>query len=118
MTEALYTGLIAIALLLCIAGLGVPIAFAIGLVGAGGMYLTVGVTYTIITFQSLPYATASEYAFAVIPMFVLMGAIAAASGRANRMLPAASSIGARPSASLALLRIRGRLDGGATSETR
>ncbi len=80
MTEALYTGLIAIALLLCIAGLGVPIAFAIGLVGAGGMYLTVGVTYTIITFQSLPYATASEYAFAVIPMFVLMGAIAAASG--------------------------------------
>lgn len=80
MTDALYTGIFAIAALLTIAGLGVPIAFAIGLVGAAGMYLTTGETYTLITFQSLPYATASEYAFAVIPMFVLMGAIASASG--------------------------------------
>jgi len=80
MTEALYTGIFAIAVLLAIAGLGVPIAFSIGLVGAAGMYLTTGETYTLITFQSLPYATASEYAFAVIPMFVLMGTIASASG--------------------------------------
>ncbi len=80
MTDALVTGIVAIVALLAISGLGVPIAFSIALVGAAGMYLTTGATYTIVTFQSLPYATASEYAFAVIPMFVLMGAIASASG--------------------------------------
>ncbi len=80
MTEALYIGIFAIGALLFIAALGVPIAFAIGLVGAAGMYFTTGMTYTVMTFQSLPYSTASEYAFAVIPMFVLMGAIASASG--------------------------------------
>ncbi len=80
MSEALQTGFIGIAALLILAALGVPIAFAIALVGAIGMYLTAGATYTLVTFQTLPYAISSEYAFAVIPMFVLMGAIASSSG--------------------------------------
>jgi tripartite ATP-independent transporter DctM subunit len=80
MSEALQTGFIGIAALLFLSALGVPIAFSIALVGAVGMYLTAGATYTLVTFQTLPYATSSEYAFAVIPMFVLMGAIASSSG--------------------------------------
>ncbi len=80
MTEALYYGFGAIGFLLFLAGLGIPIAFAIALVGAIGMYQASDLTYTLITFETLPYAVASEYAFAVIPMFVLMGAFASASG--------------------------------------
>ncbi len=80
MTEALYLGLGAIGVLLLLAGLGIPIAFAIALVGAVGMLYASDLTYTLITFETLPYAVASEYAFAVIPMFVLMGAFASASG--------------------------------------
>lgn len=80
MTEALYYGFGAIGVLLLLAGLGIPIAFAIALVGAVGMYQASDLTYTLITFETLPYAVASEYAFAVIPMFVLMGAFASASG--------------------------------------
>jgi C4-dicarboxylate transporter DctM subunit len=79
-SDPLIMGAVAIAALLAVAATGVPIAFSIGLVGAAGMFLTTGATYTVMTFQSLPYAAASEYAFAVIPMFVLMGAIASASG--------------------------------------
>ena len=80
MTEALYTGFLGIAALLVLSGLGIPIAFAIGIVGAIGMVHAVGFDYMLVTFQTLPYAATSAYAFAVIPMFVLMGAIAAASG--------------------------------------
>jgi C4-dicarboxylate transporter, DctM subunit len=80
MTEALGMGFGAIAALLALAGIGIPIAFSIALVGAVGMYLTAGATYTLITFQTLPFSVGSEYAFAVIPMFVLMGAIASESG--------------------------------------
>lgn len=80
MTDSIVNGILAIVALLALAGVGVPIAFAIGIVGAAGMYLSTGGVYTQMTFQTLPFATASEYAFAVIPMFVLMGAIASASG--------------------------------------
>jgi C4-dicarboxylate transporter DctM subunit len=79
-TEALYLGFGGIAVLLLLAGLGIPIAFAIALVGAVGMIYASDVTYALTTFETLPYAVASEYAFAVIPMFVLMGAFASASG--------------------------------------
>ena len=80
MTDALTNGLIAIAAMIAMAGFGIPIAFAIGIVGAVGLYLTGGATFLFVMVQSLPYSVASEYSFAVIPMFVLMGTIAAFSG--------------------------------------
>lgn len=78
--EPILIGFIGIAGLILFAGLGVPIAFSITLVGAVGMAAVTDVEFVLVTFQSLPYATASEYAFAVIPMFVLMGAIASSAG--------------------------------------
>jgi len=78
--EPIAMGFIGIAALILFAGMGVPIAFSITLVGAVGMAMVTDVEFVLVTFQSLPYATASEYAFAVIPMFVLMGAIASSSG--------------------------------------
>ena len=78
--EPIAIGFLGIAGLILFAGLGVPIAFSITLVGAVGMAAVTDVEFVLVTFQSLPYATASEYAFAVIPMFVLMGAIASSAG--------------------------------------
>jgi C4-dicarboxylate transporter, DctM subunit len=78
--EPITMGFVGIAALVLFAGMGVPIAFSITLVGAVGMALVTDVEFVLVTFQSLPYATASEYAFAVIPMFVLMGAIASSAG--------------------------------------
>jgi tripartite ATP-independent transporter DctM subunit len=73
-------GLSGIGALIVLCGLGIPIAFSIALVGAVGMSLATDVNYTIVQFQTLPYAVASNYSFAVIPMFVLMGSFASASG--------------------------------------
>jgi len=73
-------GFVGILAMIVFAGMGVPIAFCITLVGAAGMALVTDVEFVLVTFQSLPYATASEYAFAVIPMFVLMGALASSAG--------------------------------------
>ena len=78
--EPINMGFVGIAALILFAGMGVPIAFSITLVGAVGMALVTDVEFVLVTFQSLPYSTASEYAFAVIPMFVLMGAIASSAG--------------------------------------
>lgn len=78
--EPITMGFVGILALIVFAGLGVPIAFCITLVGAVGMALVTDVEFVLVTFQSLPYATASEYAFAVIPMFVLMGALASSAG--------------------------------------
>jgi C4-dicarboxylate transporter, DctM subunit len=78
--EPITMGFVGIAALVLFAGMGVPIAFSITLVGAVGMASVTDVAFVLVTFQSLPYATASEYAFAVIPMFVLMGAIASSAG--------------------------------------
>ncbi|WP_417426781.1 TRAP transporter large permease [Hoeflea sp.] len=80
MTDALTYGFIAIGCLIALAAFGVPIAFSIGIVGGVGLYLTGGSVFLFATIQSLPYSISSEYSFAVIPMFVLMGAIAGYSG--------------------------------------
>jgi tripartite ATP-independent transporter DctM subunit len=59
---------------------GVPVAAAMGLVGIVGMLLTAGAPFTIAQLKSLPFAVVNNYDFAVLPMFVLMGALAEASG--------------------------------------
>ncbi len=72
-------GAIAIGLVLFLALLGVPIGASMILVSAGGIYATVGERFMWITFKTLPYDFASQYTFAVVPMFVLMGIIASKS---------------------------------------
>jgi C4-dicarboxylate transporter DctM subunit len=51
-----------------------------GIVGVAGLWLAGGSAFALNTLMNLPFATASDYSFVVIPMFVLMGAIASASG--------------------------------------
>ena len=72
-----YVSVVALFILLAI---GVPVAVAMGSVGIVGMYLAVGDLFTIGQLRSLPFATVNEYSLAVLPMFVLMGVLAEASG--------------------------------------
>jgi C4-dicarboxylate transporter DctM subunit len=69
----------ALALILALV-VGVPVAPAMGLIGIGGMLLSIGPAFTIAQLKSLPFAVVNNYDFAVLPMFVLMGALAEASG--------------------------------------
>ncbi len=74
------TGLWGFAAMIALLAMGVPVAYAIGAVAIVGMYFAIGPVFLLSTLQSLPYAFASDYNFAVVPMFVLMGALASRAG--------------------------------------
>ena len=80
---------IAIAVLLSLLALGIPIGFAMSSVAIAGMYLVVGPTFLLSTLQTLPYNIASQYTFVVIPMFVLMGGISSRAGIISDLYTAA-----------------------------
>jgi C4-dicarboxylate transporter DctM subunit len=72
-------GFAAIAATLGFAIIGVPIGPAMVLAACGGMLFTVGERFMWTTLKTLPYDFASQYTFVVVPMFVLMGVVAAKS---------------------------------------
>lgn len=80
MSSGLISGMLGFAGLLGLLALGVPVAVALALVAAAGLFMTVGSTFMLTTFQTTPYAIASDYTFVVVPMFVLMGGIAQRAG--------------------------------------
>ncbi len=69
---------------------GVPIGVAIALVGGIGMWAVSGPVFAAVMVQTIPFTTAAEYAFIVVPMFVLMGNVAAQAGMIEAMFDAAS----------------------------
>ncbi len=71
---------ICIFVMLAMMALGIPVAISMILVSAVGMLATSGSAFTLTIFQTLPYNVASSYAFAAVPMFVLMGMIAGSTG--------------------------------------
>lgn len=81
-------GIIALLLLLLI--LGMPIAFSLLTSGMVGVYLTRGpdgFAYVIATF---PYSYMSNFAFVVVPLFMLMSQMAFATGMSGRAFEAAN----------------------------
>lgn len=82
-------GLLCIGGLLLLVLLGVPVAVAMFAIGIGGMLTFSGETMTFATLRTLPYALASNYSFAVVPMFILMGALASNAGIINELYSAA-----------------------------
>ena len=67
----------AIGVAFALALIGIPIGPAMILVACGGMLLTVGDRFMWVTLKTLPFDFASQYTFVVVPMFVLMGVVAA-----------------------------------------
>lgn len=80
MFDPLALGGIAIAAMLLLCLIGVPVGIAMGSVAVVGLWFTGGPSFVFSVLTNLPFASASDYAFVVIPMFVLMGAIASSSG--------------------------------------
>lgn len=65
---------------LILAAIGLPIGVSMGVVGVLGLWAVAGSTLAWVNFQTLPYNTAAQYTFVVVPMFVLMGSLTSASG--------------------------------------
>jgi C4-dicarboxylate transporter, DctM subunit len=67
-------GVVAFALMIFVALIGVPIFVSMGLVGIIGLIYTSGFNAAMGTIASLPYAVFANYGLAVVPLFFLMGA--------------------------------------------
>ena len=80
MPDPLIVGYAGVILLFVFLGLGVPVAVAMGVVGICGMYFGIGELFVIGQLRTLPFATVNSYGLAVVPLFVLMGVLAEASG--------------------------------------
>ncbi|MCC3306200.1 TRAP transporter large permease [Sneathiella sp. HT1-7] len=87
--DPLLIGVIIIVVLLVPIALGVPVGIAMFVVSMGGMGLLVGAPFLLTTAQTLPYAVASDFAFVVVPMFILMGTLTAATGVTTELYTAA-----------------------------
>lgn len=87
--DPLYIGYAGAALLFVFLAAGIPVGIAMGVIGVGGMLLGAGQAMTFGQLTVLPFWVVNNYAFAVLPMFVLMGVLAEASGITGRVFYAA-----------------------------
>src|SRR5919199_1105948 len=71
--------------------LRVPVGIAIGLVGVGGFGALVGLDPALKLVAQSPLRTATEAGFAVIPLFLLMGALASTSGMSRELFRTANT---------------------------
>jgi len=93
-------GLWGFAAMIGLLALGIPVAYAIGTVAILGILYAVGPVFLLSTMQSLPYAFASDYNFVVVPLFVLMGALASRAGIITDLYQAAFQLTSRVRGSL------------------
>jgi len=94
---------IGIAALVVLILLRIPVAVALGLVGFTGYALIDGVRRASLIVGSTPTELASAYTFSVVPLFALMGAVAATAGLSSDLFRASNAVlrGTRGSLSIA-----------------
>ncbi|WP_048441140.1 TRAP transporter large permease [Caenimonas sp. SL110] len=81
--------LIGFGLIFFLALLRVPLAFAMGMVGFGGVWLTRGLQPALASTAQVVYETGFAYTLSVIPLFILMGNFVARAGLAHELFQAA-----------------------------
>ncbi len=74
------TILITIFLLLLFLAIGTPVAFALGIAGAIGLWLVNGFDLVGGILQTTPYSSAASFVLTTVPMFILMAELASVSG--------------------------------------
>jgi tripartite ATP-independent transporter DctM subunit len=89
MTAALATGFAGLGLLVLLIAIRVPIAYAMILVGGGGTMLLTSPAVFFNQLKTLPFGQFSIYDLSVVPMFVLMGALASKAGLSEALFRAA-----------------------------
>jgi tripartite ATP-independent transporter DctM subunit len=82
-------GLLGFAGLFLMMGLGVPVGIAMLVAGFAGLVALTGWSVTSFTISGQGLATASSYQLAVLPLFILMGNLAAAAGLSRDLYDAA-----------------------------
>lgn len=87
--DPLIIGAIAFGAVLCLLFLGIPVALGLGMAGVVGLWLVMGDVFALSIAQTLPFGALSNYTWAVLPMFVLMGNFAAAGGLTDDVFEAA-----------------------------
>ncbi|HVE54943.1 MAG TPA: TRAP transporter large permease [Ramlibacter sp.] len=85
MTEAL----LGFAAIFVLALMRVPLAFAMGIVGFGGLWITRGWMPAMASASQVVYETGFAYTLSVIPLFILMGNFVARAGLAHELFQAA-----------------------------
>ncbi|MGI9485374.1 MAG: TRAP transporter large permease [Geminicoccaceae bacterium] len=91
MTEALSLGVIGLVVLVLLIAIRMPIAYAMILVGGVGVALINGPALLLNQLKTLAYGQFSIYDLSVVPMFVLMGAIASKAGLSQALFRAANA---------------------------
>jgi tripartite ATP-independent transporter DctM subunit len=81
--------LVGFALIFILALLRVPLAFAMGVVGLGGMTVMRGWDPALASVAQVVYETGFAYTLSVIPLFILMGNFVARAGLAQELFEAA-----------------------------
>ena len=101
MTFAAYVLIGCFVLMLVFVFLRIPLWIAMGVSAFAGMILIGGLRYTLQQFTTLPFSQTASYSYAVIPLFILMGVIAADCGLGETTYGAISKLtGSLPSGPL------------------
>lgn len=82
--DPIFIGIIAVVVLLALIFLGAHIAIALGVVGFVGLILIGNLNQALSLTAHSFFATVSHYTFTVLPLFIIMGHFAAASGVSER----------------------------------
>jgi tripartite ATP-independent transporter DctM subunit len=91
MTDALVLGLGALAVLIILIAIRIPIAYSMILVGGVGTMMLNGPALVFSQLKTLAYGQFSIYDLSVVPMFVLMGAIASKTGLSQALFRGANA---------------------------
>lgn len=84
-------GLLAFLAMMVLIGLRVPVAIAMGVVGALGGWMLNGPESVAFIMGSTPFEAVFPYSLSVIPLFVLMGVFAARAGLSNALYDAVNA---------------------------
>ncbi len=88
----LLIGLLGVAALLAVLFVRVPIAVGLALVGVCGYAAIDGWRKALVMMGSVPFELASAYSLSVVPLFILMGALASRAGMSRELFDAANAI--------------------------
>jgi tripartite ATP-independent transporter DctM subunit len=85
-------GVVGVAALLAVLFIRVPIGVALALVGVCGYAAMDGWRNAITALGSVPYELASAYSLSVVPLFILMGAVATRANMSSELFSAANAV--------------------------
>ena len=85
-------GFLGVVVLLIILFLRVPIAIALVIVGVGGYAAVDGWGTALTMLGAVPFELASAYSLSLVPLFILMGALASRAGMSRELFDAANGV--------------------------